>query len=288
MNRIAFAAANIFDKSVKALMDWKVLESYLKTYFLSRFYPTHPEAYVVSYPKCGRTWLRVMLQKYLLLEGCLLEDMHDKFVLGNRERQFVKFEHDQSNWVPAPLKIDQLSFNANRYSDRRVIFLVRDPRDILVSSWYHLKFRESIYRGDLSTFIRDDLVGIRKVIAFMNMWIKNSQVPREFLLLSYEEMHTDPIYSFERVLDFLRLEVDSRNLRIAVEESTFDKMKQMEKEGNLDEPWLLPGTKGEERSMKVRRGRVGSYQEDLSSTDVAYLNQVIQRELSEELEQYRY
>jgi hypothetical protein len=286
MNRISFAAANVLDKVGKALGDWSVLRSYWKTYVLSELHQANPDAYVISYPKCGRTWLRVMLQNYLDLQGFPLEDLYDRFLLGSRERQFVKFEHDQSNWVPAPLRIDQLSFNADKYSSRKVIFLVRDPRDVLVSSWYHLRFRENIYKQDLSTFIRDDLVGIRKVIAFMNMWVENREVPEAFLLLSYEQIHTRPFHSFERVLKFLGLDVDPENLRAAVEASTFDKMKQMEKKGEFEEPWMRPGAKGEEKSMKVRRGKVGSYSNDLSKEDVRFLDKVILQELSDELEQY--
>lgn len=286
MNQTAFAVANILDKVRKVARNREVLKSYWQTYVLSRLVTVDPEVYVISYPKCGRTWLRVMLQEYLRLQGYRLENFHDKFLVGTQEKQLVKFEHGQSNWVPAPLRVDQLSFNASRYAQERILFLVRDPRDVLVSSWYHLNFRERIYKQDLSAFIRDDLVGIRKVVAFMNLWVDNSRLPKEFLLLSYEDMHTDPISSLRQVVEFIGIEVGAQNLRAAVGRSSFDRMKRMEKSGGLEEPWLSPGTKGQDKSMKVRRGKVGSFRDDLSESDVAFLDELIRQELSVRLRRY--
>ncbi len=93
-----------------------------------------------------------------------------------QNKNTVVFEHDQSSWVPAPMGKNKLSINKKKYKNKRIIFLTRDPRDILVSSWHHLKYRENIYREGLTEFIREELVGIDKVIAFMNLWVNNKNI----------------------------------------------------------------------------------------------------------------
>ena len=195
----------------------------------------------------------------------------------------VRFEHDQGNWVPAPIRNEKLSFDASKYAEKKVVFLVRDPRDVLVSSWYHLKYRERIYRKDLSSFVREDLVGISKVIAFMNMWMANSNVPSDFLLLTYEQMQSHPIASFQRLLGFVGDSVEVEALEKAVEASSFGQMKRMESEGRLDEPWLRPGAGRSDDYMKIRKGSVGGFRQELSHEDLEFLDRIMRHDLSPEL-----
>jgi hypothetical protein len=286
MNQYVFAVRNVGDKLFKVIGDWETFKFYWQTYVLSRFDNVQPDVYIVSYPKCGRTWLRVMLQKYLERREAPLQYFHDRSLLGVSGEKTIKFEHDQGNWVPAPMRIDQLCFNTIKYTDRKVVLLVRDPRDVLVSSWYHLKYRERIYQRGLSDFIRDDLVGIHKVVAFMNMWVEHSHAPADFCLITYEQLHRETPASFGQMLEFMGFEVESDALRYAVEASSFQEMKRMELEGSLKEPWMKPGAKNLENSLKVRRGKIGGFKERLSEEDIEYLNEVICNKLSSRLSFY--
>jgi len=286
MNQYVFAAKNIFDKLCKISGNREIFKFYWKTYFLSKFKSVEPDVYIVSYPKCGRTWLRIMLGKYIELIGDNAIQQFDKSILQSADGVTIKFEHDQGNWVPAPLKIKQLSFKSSKYSGKKTAFLVRDPRDVLISSWYHLKFRERIYTGTLSDFIRDDLVGIRKIIAFMNMWIENCNVPDSFSLFTYEMFRENTIGQFKNLLYFTGIPIDETIIKNVVEQSSFKKMKQLEKNGTLKEPWMKPGNKNSDNSMKIRKGKVGSFREELSEGNIAFLNEIINKELSPQLKQF--
>jgi hypothetical protein len=280
MNQAVFAARNITDKLQKVMGSWETARFYWQTYILSRLEGIKPDIYVVSYPKCGRTWLRIMLQKYLESRGRSILHYHDRSLLGIVDGPIVKFEHDKGNWVPAPLKEKDMTFNRPKYSGKKVVFLVRDLRDVLVSSWYHLKYRENIFKGDLSAFVRDPLVGVEKVVAFHNMWMENRSIPEGFLLMTYEELHSNPHESFRKMLSFMGFEVDDKLVDTAVEESSFDRMKEMEMKGSMREPWMKPGTKNLGKSLKVRKGKVGGYREELGPEDVAYVDSVIEGRLS--------
>jgi hypothetical protein len=286
MNRYLFAARNISDKGRKMLSTPGTFRFYLNTYVLSRLEGIRPDVYIVSYPKCGRTWLRYLLQNYFAATGTPVRHFRDSSVQAPEGGPVIKFEHDLGNWVPAPSKLSSLAFNATKYKDSKVIFLVRDPRDTLVSSWFHLTFREQVYRRSLSEFIRDDVLGISKVVAFTNMWISHRQVPESFLLLTYEQFHRDAVSHFRTMLEFAGLPADRLATEKAVQESSFRKMQSSEKEGKLREPWMKPGSRNSEKSLKVRRGKVGSYRNELSDEDIRFLDNFIERELTPDLQRY--
>lgn len=283
MNRYEFALRNFSDKLFKISKNPEMLKYYWHTYVVGSVKCAIPDAFIVSYPKCGRTWLRVLFQNYFEDIGINLLPSKDRFLFEISDGRAIKFDHDQGNWVPAPLRIDQLSFDEAKYKNKLVVYLTRDPRDVVVSSWYHLKYRERIYKGDLSTFIRDDLVGIKKVVAFMNMWMTHLCIPEKFLLVTYEEMHANTVSVFSRILDFLGFEASLNQLQRVVNQSSFKKMKRMEVNGDFNEPWIKPGFTAVEESMKIRKGKIGSYNEELSDQDIEYLNVFIKKNLSSHL-----
>lgn len=107
-----------------------MLRHYWHTYILCHVNHVIPDAYIVSYPKCGRTWLRVLFQNYFEEIGINLLPSKDRFLFEISDGRSIKFDHDQGNWVPAPLRIDQLSFDEEKYKNKLVVYLTRDPRDI--------------------------------------------------------------------------------------------------------------------------------------------------------------
>ena len=284
MNRFGFAARNIGDKLGKMLRDPAAFRFYVRTYLLSAFESVEPDCFIVSYPKSGRTWLRVMLQSYAGQSGLETRAYLDGFSMAVGP-VVVRFDHGKGTWVPAPVPANRLMIDAKTYGGKKVIFLVRDPRDVLVSSWYHVTYRDNAYRDDLSTFIRDEHLGIAKIIAYLNLWMAQQHVPTDFLLVRYEDLHTEPQSVLSSVLTFLSIDVDEDIINRAVEASAFDRMKKAEQAGKIDEPWMRSG-KGSgrvEESMKVRKGKIGSYREELSPEDVAYVDQVIRDTLTQEL-----
>jgi len=283
MDQLEFALRNVSDKLLKILKNPRFAGFYVQHYILGSVECRDPGVYTISYPKSGRTWLMSLLRNYFELYGLDFNLFNHKSCFKLPNKKVVKFEHDIGGWVPAPIKIQRLCFNTEKYVGKKIIFLSRDPRDILVSSWHHLRFREKIYQGSLSAFMRDDLVGISKVIAFMNIWLENSHVPESFHLLTYEQLHTDPILSFRKFLKFMDIPVVPEFVQAVVKESSFEKMKKMELNGSFKEPWMSPGSKDTNRSVKIRKGKVGGFRQELSIKDIEFLNDVIRSELSSKL-----
>lgn len=271
MNRLIFGINNIFDKFRKCIICPSLVKFYFKTYILSKFCIINIETYIVSYPKSGRTWLRVFLEEYQTLCGQRCNPVSRTDICFSNDR-VIRFEHDLSNWVPAPVSVNKLKFRANKYRDKKVLFLVRDPRDVLVSSYYHLTCRERIYKRDLSNFVRDNLVGIDKIIGFMNMWNANQTGTATYKIVKYEDMKKDAEKTFADIVCFLGLPVNHDAMLKALANSSFDAMKKKQTQDKGDNAWLKT-YKEDGNAMKVRSGKIGSYKEELKPEDIKYINE---------------
>ena len=279
ISQICFAVKNIMDKSGKILRDRRLIGFYSTVYLLKKLRPFRPAVFAISYPKCGRTWLRMILTKYFSdLAGL---DEVDFYILEKLDRdRTMAFEHDRGTWVPFPFKVSQLKLNKKKYAGKRVIFLARDPRDILVSSWYHLTYRESIYTGSLSDFMRDELLGIRKIVAYMNLWLDNQHAFKAFHLVRYEDLKERTEDTMVGVLNFLgEAQIDTKRLRTAIAFASHKNMQTMEREGVYHIPWLKPGNPEDPRSFKARKGVVGDWKNHFNNDEICTMNQIISEEL---------
>lgn len=234
--------------------------------------------FLLSYPKAGRTWVRVLLAKLLEIMG------------GNsRKKELIRYRHVPPCYNGDDVAKEDISNNAI-FNLRKLIILVRDPRDLVVSNYFQVTLREKGkwgFTGTMSEFIRDDTFGIGDAINFYNAWFQKMQSHPEFMFLKYEDMITDSLWELNRIVSFLNIDtidLKQSSLREAVEYASFENMRLMD----LDKtPHLLSGGiealgsksyasfqgKEREEAMKVRRGVVGGYVDYLDNADIEYVNE---------------
>ena len=150
------------------------------------------KVYIISYPKSGRTWLRLLLGKALCehfnVDKKLLLETHS--LTRSAKMPATLFTHDgagfgdKNSW-------NELATDKSFYRNKKVVFLVRDPKDVIVSSYFHVTKRQGRFEGSLSEFIRSDIYGIKKIVTFYKIWLDNQTVSKDFLLLKYENIHKD-------------------------------------------------------------------------------------------------
>jgi hypothetical protein len=242
---------------------------------------------LVSFPKCGRTWLRLLIgrsfQVGFQMHGINPFELHEfgKHHLGI---PLVKVFHDDRPLWKTP---EELKSSKTVFKDKRVIFLVRDPRDVVVSGYFERKKRVHIYsdkpryEGTLSSYLHEPVGSIDTIIRYYKIWDKNRHIPEAFLLLRYEDMHENTERELRRVLDFLGLSnMSDQVIQEAVRYASFENMHDMEKQDALETFRLRPGALEDRESFKTRKGKVGGYMEYLSPEEILYLNEKLSKDLN--------
>lgn len=212
----------------------------------------------VSFPKSGRSWIRYALHRLGFADRILFH--HDGFEYNDGARP--------------PLDLDYAKRLA-RYSDgSSIVYLHRDPRDVIVSLYHQVtgRFADFFqYDASLSDFIRDPYFGAENLQAFRTQW--RDLCDRGIALaVSYEECHVDFPGALMKVLAHYGFEARREAILAASAAAAIDNMREVEREGGFEEPWL----RLRNGAPKVRRGRVGGFVDCLTDEDIAYLNRVFQ------------
>jgi hypothetical protein len=211
------------------------------------------DVHFISYPKSGRSWVRYILRNLDADNGIAFH--HDGFEFNDGSRPAHSFE---------------IETRIALYSGKRIVYLRRDPRDVMVSLFFQVtgrfqtKFR---YRGSISDFIRDPYFGAAPLCRFSLIWNKIAgELP--VFPLSYEGMQADTFGQTQRLLAYLGINRPPESVERAVAAASIDNMREIERSGKFSEPWL----RLRDGHPKVREGKVGGYRSALSPTDIAYLD----------------
>jgi hypothetical protein len=236
--------------------------------------------FVISFPKSGRTWLRVMLAIAVAeTRGEPARDVVSEWLGSDAptvDGRPILFTHALS--VPAHEPSHAIELYLRYVSDRRRLFLFRDPRDTVVSHYFQVSRRarrqpgyESAAIGD---FVRDPERGIDRILAFFRACddaLRAETGPS--LVLAYEDLHRDPATELHAALEFFGISADERVIDAAVEFGRFENMRSLERDGAfaLDNRRLGTRNPDDPESFKTRKGAVGGYREYLSDADVEYV-----------------
>lgn len=240
--------------------------------------PPEPEIYFVSYPKSGRTWLRALLGKYLVLRHGLPEKdmLQTEWVTSAAGLPVSGFTHAGSEMHRETGLSDAGFDDPDRWRGRKVAFIARDIRDTLVSAYFQATRRICVFEGPISEFIRSERYGAKRIVNFYAAWNRNAQVLKEFLALQYEQLHADPQRVLRRVLGFMgESSIDDRLLQASVEYCSFDNLRRAEREDRFGTGILRPRSADDPESYKLREGRIGGHVRHLTPADVRYIDEVL-------------
>ncbi len=235
------------------------------------------DALVVSIPKSGRTWVRTFLCAYFC------EKIGQPFTLEPEQHKGVPrliYTHDLFEQRTKADRWDKLRGKYLIPPRERlrlpVILLARDPRDAFVSLYVQLTRRtketpDELKHRSASELLRDSAFGILSMVEIMNSWLAEWSGRPNFLLLRYETLRLAPAAGFREVLQILgEHPVQEKAFAHALEFSAFGHMQKLESAGAFDSKILRAGDAGDPESFKVRRGKIGGFQDYLSPNDQAY------------------
>lgn len=210
----------------------------------------------VSYPKSGRSWVRYALHELGVANAIVFQ--HDTFEFndGAKPPHLLDFRTRVLRYVAVD----------------RVVYMERDPRDVMVSLFHQVtgRFKDFFaYEGSISDFIRDDYFGAENLRVFRDQW---EEMCRRGIALriSYEECHADFADVLARLVEYYGFNVSDEAIAFATERARIENMREVEQAGSFPEPWLRP----RQGATKVRVGVVGGYASALEAADIAYLDAV--------------
>lgn len=252
---------------------------YKTEWFLDFYYHQKAKYYILSYPKCGRTWLRFMLgyifASHFQINRSIRRNLLELDTLSsyNNKIPMIRIIHDDNAHLKSP---NELKISKFEFRNKKVILLVRDPRDVLVSYYYHKKFRERSYFKDISSFTREETGSIETIIKYYSIWMMNYNVPKDLLIVRYEDLHHQPEIELRKILDFFRIKsIDDKLVNRAVRYTKLENMRKIEMQQNVLSFRLSPTNPYNEHSYKTREGKIGGYKNHLSMDDIKFLESKI-------------
>jgi hypothetical protein len=166
-----------------------------------------------------------------------------------------------------------------RYEDRSVIFIVRDPRDVLVSYHGDLVHRHNVFDGSLSDMAKAPGIGIDSICAFNTLWLQRAKQMRGFRLVRYESLCAKPEETLGELCKFLgAFWITRSRIRTVVANSSFDRMQRGEQSGEYAAEYpkyWFEGAHGQDRPPKVRRGKPGGFVDEMPDDVRVYCDERI-------------
>ena len=186
----------------------------------------HDDAFIVSFPKSGNTWTRFLIANLLHPE--------EPANFGNIDRLVPESEsltRNELGRVPRPRIMKSHEYFDARF--RKVIYIVRDPRDVVLSQFHFFRKKRRIADDSsmeqfVTRFVAGETCDYGSWGTNVASWLVARQKSENFLLLRYEDMVEQTAVELARVAEFLGLATSSESIAQAVERSSADRMRKLE------------------------------------------------------------
>jgi len=221
------------------------------------------DTFLVSYPKSGNTWVRFLLANLIYPNETVGFANINRLLPapGVLSKRFLRK-------LPRPRILKSHEPFEVRF--RKVVYLVRDPRDVAVSE-YHFDLKKRYIDADVSLeqfvkrFIAGETSSYGSWWEHAASWIAARHGNPAFLLVRYEDLLSDSIGETGKIAEFLGIQAGPERLRAAVERSSADRMRKLEKQ--QADQWT--GTRNTRKEIPfVRAAKSGGWKETLPAHSV--------------------
>jgi hypothetical protein len=223
------------------------------------------DVFLVSYPKSGNTWTR------FLIANLVYPQKNPDFANINEllpDPEAMSKKNLERAARPRIIKSHQ--YFDPRY--RKVIYVVRDPRDVVLSE-YHFDIKRCAITENypveqfVSRFVRGELnhpYGTWGENA--SSWFYTRGGDPRFLLVRYESLQSQGMDEMRRIADFLGIAANQEQLSFALEQSSANRMRELEKkQGHL---WSSTRETRQDKPF-VRAAKAGGWKAELPESSVA-------------------
>lgn len=217
------------------------------------------DVFIVSYPRSGNTWMRFLIGGMVFQKDINFRNM-EHYV-----PDIYRCTHSHLRSLGRPRYLKSHEPYDARYP--KVIYLVRDPRDVAISYYeWLLKFRKTTKTFD--TFMVDFVNNETPYGGWGNhvdSWYQNAErVANGLLFIRYEDLLADTVGKLLDVASFLALDVSVDRVKNVVGANEFARMQR--KEDAATDIDLFRDTRADIRF--TRRGIAGQWREHLSQDQI--------------------
>ena len=221
------------------------------------------DVFLVSYPRSGNTWMRFLIYNLLHAREEPASFTNIDCVIPGIYRHTDR----ALRRLPGPRILKSHERFDPRY--KKVIYIARDPRDVLISYYhYHLKLDRIGENYSLneytSQFVAGELDSFGSWGENAGSWLEARQGSEGFLHLRYEDLLKHPEHELYKVASLLQANVPDEQLVRAVSLSSAKRMRVLEKEGS----WKAMKNTRSDRAF-VRSAREGVWKHELPAASVA-------------------
>lgn len=253
-----------------------------------------PDAWLCSYPKSGRTWMRFALAN-------LIDETFDLGVGFDTENMFQLIPNDDGPDHTRPWKrVEEFAYGdrpgvpliamshlpwEERFSETPAVLLIRNPAASLVSRFFHVSRHAGRFDGDLPEFARDEFLGVPGLVSYFASWQPHLDDPN-VEVVTYEELRAEPLEPFTRIVRRLGIEADRPALERALEAASVDRMRSVEKRAGVGQPNQYD--RNDPGALRVRRAGTDSWREEIDPNTLEFLIESLDSDpaASELLERY--
>jgi hypothetical protein len=220
---------------------------------------------IVSYPRSGNTWTRFLIANLLY---------------PSEDVTFVNIERlipDTSSISNRALKRARSPryIKTHEYFDHRypkVIYIVRDPRDVALSYYnFSLKYRHIQDGYPIENYVQDFVNGTLISAGWgtwaenVATWVSTRNGSKRFLLLRYEDMLERTDKELLRVAQFLGITPKPETIERAIRNSSAERMRELEK--IQQDQWVA--TKDRRKDIPfVRQAKADGWRKNLPQASV--------------------
>jgi hypothetical protein len=191
--------------------------------------------WLVSYPRSGSTWVRLLFANLL----------HPEEPRGYHDTDYMVPDfHALLRWNL--VKVEQYTKKLfllkshhpilDEYSEEKTIYLYRDPRDVVISEYYFDQWEYDTYYP-FDTFFQRFIRGETKFESWklhVTCWGRNEENADLVHLVKYESLYENPNLELRNMCDFLQYPATDEEISTAVRKCTFEKCVRMSPKENVD------------------------------------------------------
>jgi len=222
------------------------------------------DTFLASYPKSGNTWTRFLIANLAFPNSSPDWGNIDRLIPGPE----VMSKRDLARMARPRILRTHDCFDP-RY--KRVIYVVRDPRDVAISQYHHHRKRRVMdddfpFENFIRRFLAGETCEHGSWKENAGSWLAARSGDPAFLLLRYEDLLVDTAAELSKAASFLGIAATAQQIAHAVERSSASQMRELER-AKSDQCALTKDTRQD--LPFVRTARSGNWKTEMPVACVA-------------------